>query len=76
MSLNRNGIDKIRACRRIQCPDDLTGENLVLAPARWISFYVIHIFNGGKGIKAKLGKHPVPVIKSCLVVMDRMGTVT
>ena len=73
MSLDGYGIDKILTFRRIQRIDDLVRKDLIPAPPDRVALNVIHVFDRRKGIKAQLGKYPVPVIKSTVVVVDGVG---
>ena len=75
MPLHGNRVYKITSDRGIQYFFNFSHQYLVLTPASRIPLNVIHIFDGGKRIKSKLGKYLVAIIEGCLIIMHRVSLV-
>ena len=76
VALHGDRIDHIPSLGRIECVQDTSGQNVIFRPVFRRFRHIFHIFQTGKGIKSHIGKHCIPVVEYCPVIMDRMGCIS
>ena len=76
MSLNGNRVDKVCFLSGIKDLFNLFGQDSVFGPAKGSHFNMLHVFDRGEGVEAKLREHNMPIVKGCVIVMNRVRGVS